>query len=79
MLRMFEKAVLIMAVLRLFSGSVEIMAAGLMLWANDIEKALVINGSLALIGPIILILTTGFGLMGLCSGVILILAGVHSK
>lgn len=61
----FEKAVLGMALLRLLSGSIELIAAILMLKFNSIEKALVVNSSLALIGPIILILTTSIGLLGI--------------
>lgn len=60
-----EKAVLGMALLRLISGSIEISAAILMLKFNTVEKALIVNSSLALIGPIILILTTSIGLFGL--------------
>jgi hypothetical protein len=61
----FEKAVLGMALLRLLSGSIELFAAFLMLKFNSVEKALVVNSSLALIGPIILILTTSIGLLGI--------------
>jgi len=60
-----EKAVLGMAFLRLLSGSIEIFAAILMLRFNSVEKALMINSSLALVGPIILILTTTIGLVGI--------------
>ncbi|MFL6557622.1 MAG: YqhV family protein [Bacillus sp. (in: firmicutes)] len=61
----FEKAVLGMALLRLISGSIEIFAAIVMLKFNTVEKALIVNSSLALIGPLILILTTTIGLMGI--------------
>ncbi|MCM3236691.1 YqhV family protein [Heyndrickxia oleronia] len=61
----FEKAIIGMAFLRIISGSIEILVAFLILKYNDVEKALVINSSLALIGPIILILTTTIGLFGL--------------
>jgi putative exporter of polyketide antibiotics len=61
----FEKAVLGMALLRLISGTIEITAAFLMLKFNSIDKALMVNSSLALIGPLILILTTSIGLMGI--------------
>jgi putative exporter of polyketide antibiotics len=61
----FEKAVLGMALLRLISGSIEIFAAIIMLKFNTVEKALIVNSSLALIGPLILILTTTIGLMGI--------------
>ena len=85
-----EKAVLGMAFLRLLSGSIEIFAAILMLRFNSVEKALMINSSLALVGPIILILTTTIGLVGIVGdisvmkivwvllGVAFILIGVKS-
>ncbi|OLS35580.1 YqhV family protein [Bacillus sp. MRMR6] len=65
MFAIIEKAVLGMVILRLISGCIEISAALLMLKFNSIDKALVINSSLALIGPIILILTTTIGLWGI--------------
>jgi Protein of unknown function (DUF2619) len=64
-----EKAVLGMAFLRLMSGSIEIFAAILMLKFNSVEKALMVNTSLALVGPIILILTTTIGLMGIVGNI----------
>lgn len=85
-----EKAVLGMAFLRLLSGSIEIFAAILMLKFNSVEKALMINSSLALVGPIILILTTTIGLLGIVGdisimkivwiflGITLIFVGVRS-
>jgi hypothetical protein len=63
----FEKLVLGMALLRIFSGSIEISAALLMLKFNNIEKALLVNSSLVLFGPIILILTTSIGLSGIAA------------
>ncbi|CAM3719504.1 YqhV family protein [Mesobacillus zeae] len=69
MFTLIEKAVLGMAVLRLLSGSIEIMAALLMLKLNDIGKAMIINGSLAFVGPVVLILTTTIGLLGLADKV----------
>ena len=54
-----------MIVLRLISGSIEITAAMLMLKYNNLEKAFYINSLLALVGPVILIVTTGIGLTGL--------------
>jgi hypothetical protein len=62
---MLNKIVMTMASLRFFSGSIEICAAILMLRLNQIDKALVVNSSLALVGPIILIATTTIGLVGL--------------
>lgn len=60
-----DKYVSWMATLRLLSGSVEIIAAILMLRLNQVDKALVINSTLALVGPTILILTTAIGLTGM--------------
>ncbi|MEK4029535.1 MULTISPECIES: YqhV family protein [Bacillaceae] len=65
MFTFIEKAVMGMALLRILSGGIEIFAAFLMLRFNDIEKALILNSSLALVGPIILIATTSIGLLGL--------------
>ena len=65
MFQLFEKAILGMAFLRIFSGSIEIIVALMILKHNDIEKALVLNSSLALIGPLILISTTTIGLFGI--------------
>lgn len=62
---MIEKTVLGMAVLRMISGSIEVTAAILMLKLNTVERALLINSSLALVGPLILLSTTAIGLSGL--------------
>ncbi|WP_420800403.1 YqhV family protein [Paenibacillus piscarius] len=60
-----DKYVSWMAVLRFFSGSVEIAAALIMLRLNQVDKALAVNSGLALVGPTILILTTAVGLTGM--------------
>lgn len=65
MFQMFEKAILGMAFLRIFSGFLEILVALIILKLNNVEKALVVNSSLALIGPLILITTTSIGLIGM--------------
>lgn len=62
MFTFLEKAVVGMALLRLLSGVIEIFAAFLMIRFNAVEKAIIINSSLALIGPLILILTTTIGI-----------------
>jgi Protein of unknown function (DUF2619). len=62
---MLDKIVLSMATLRIISGSLELCAALLMLRFNEVNKALLINSSLALVGPLILISTTAIGLVGL--------------
>lgn len=86
-----EKIVVAMAVLRILSGSIEIIAAVLMLKFNNIEKALMVNSSLVLVGPTILIITTAIGLSGIAEnisffkifiiflGIALILYGVNSN
>nr|WP_205762920.1 MULTISPECIES: YqhV family protein [Aneurinibacillus] len=54
-----------MATLRLLSGSLEVLAALMIIKVNEVEKALLINSSLALVGPPVLLLTTMIGLMGM--------------
>ncbi len=88
---MIDKIVLSMALLRLMSGSIEMLAAVLMLRFNQIEKAIMINSGLALVGPCILIATTTIGLVGIADklsagkliwvfcGVAFILIGVLKK
>ncbi|KAB7704389.1 DUF2619 domain-containing protein [Bacillus aerolatus] len=66
---LIEKAVIAVAMLRLLSGSVEIMAAILMLKLNDIEKVMIVNSSLALVGPLIFITTTAIGLWGMAGNI----------
>lgn len=86
-----EKALFFMIALRLISGSIEITAALLMLKFNDLEKAFYINTLLALVGPVVLIVTTGIGISGLTekiplkriillfSGILLIVYSLKSK
>lgn len=62
---MWEKAILGMAVLRMISGSLELLAALLILKVNQVEKALLINSGLAIVGPFVLITTTMIGLLGI--------------
>jgi len=61
---MVSKIVLSMGMLRLLSGSIEILAAILILKAGQIEKALLVNSGLALVGPLILLMTTTIGVAG---------------
>ncbi|WP_156288581.1 YqhV family protein [Oceanobacillus salinisoli] len=65
MFSLIEKAVIAMALLRLLSGSIEIFAAYLMIKLNEVDKALIINSSLAFVGPLILIITTTIGIVGI--------------
>jgi hypothetical protein len=62
---MLNKFVVSMATLRLLSGSLEVIAALLMLRFNQVEKALLINSGLALVGPFVLLATTTIGLLGI--------------
>lgn len=62
---MWEKAIMGMAALRILSGSIEVLAALLILKVNQVEKALLINSGLAIVGPVILITTTAIGLIGI--------------
>lgn len=91
MFNLLEKAVLAMALFRILSGNIEVLAALLMIKFNEVEKALVINSSLSIIGPFILIVTTTIGLVGIADkvsfgkfiwiiiGVLFILYGVKSN
>lgn len=86
-----EKALILIIALRLISGSIEITAATLMFKFNDLEKAFYINTLLALVGPVILIVTTAIALLGLAEkvsmtriiclfgGIFLILYSLNSK
>ncbi|MFS0722768.1 YqhV family protein [Paenibacillus sp. 1P07SE] len=76
-----DRLVVAMAVLRLCSGSIELAAALLMLKFNQVEKALAINASLALVGPLILISSMTIGLVGIsdklsAAKMVWVLAGV---
>ncbi|MDY0408008.1 YqhV family protein [Virgibacillus soli] len=69
MFAILERAIIGMALLRLLSGTIEIFAAYLMIRFNEVEKALIINSSLAIVGPLILIFTTAIGLYGIAGKV----------
>lgn len=69
MITFIERALLFIIMLRLLSGSIEITAAALMFKFNDLEKAFYINTLLALVGPVILIVTTAIALLGLAEKV----------
>ncbi|MZQ84272.1 DUF2619 domain-containing protein [Paenibacillus sp. 5J-6] len=60
-----NKIVLTMASLRMMSGSMEIIAAIVMLRLATVEKALLVNSTLALVGPLVLLATTTIGLVGI--------------
>lgn len=81
MFTVLEKAIIGMALIRILSGGMEIFAAYLMIRFNEIDKALVINSSIALIDPFILILTTAIGVAAIAdnisvSKIIFIIIGV---
>ncbi|WP_038089551.1 YqhV family protein [Tumebacillus flagellatus] len=54
-----------MAGLRFVSGLIEVSAALLMLYFGTVQKAVMINAGLALVGPTVLILVTTLGLIGM--------------
>ena len=60
-----DKALIMIIALRIMSGSIELTAAALMFKFNDLEKAFYINTLLALVGPVVLIVTTALALLGL--------------
>jgi putative exporter of polyketide antibiotics len=62
---MLNKFVVSMATIRILSGSLEVIAALLMIRFNQVEKALLINSGLAVLGPFILLATTTIGLLGM--------------
>nr|WP_251637294.1 YqhV family protein [Sporosarcina sp. NCCP-2716] len=91
MVIVIERALLLIIMLRVLSGSIEISAAALMYKFNDLEKAFYINSMLALVGPVILVVTTGLALSGLTekisltriiclfAGIVLIIFSLKSK
>ncbi|MDN5326331.1 MAG: hypothetical protein PWP41_1027 [Moorella sp. (in: firmicutes)] len=60
-----DKHVLAMAAMRVLSSLIELTAAMLMLKLNQVEAALKINATLALVGPAIMMLVMALGLWGL--------------
>ncbi|MBF0709222.1 DUF2619 domain-containing protein [Guptibacillus hwajinpoensis] len=58
-------SVLVMGVLRILSGVIELTAAILILFIQDLRTAMMINAILAIVGPIILVVTMSVGLIGL--------------
>ncbi|MCR9038811.1 YqhV family protein [Bacillus sp. L381] len=84
-----NSTVLTMAGLRVLSSLIELSAAIIMIITNDIRKAVVVNSILAVVGPMIFIITMTIGIYQIAgqlsyaklilifAGVVLILAGVH--
>lgn len=65
MFQMDDRVVSIMALLRFFSGSLELTGGLLMLYFGTVPRALQVNGALALVGPFVLVAVTAVGLAGL--------------
>ena len=64
-----NKVVMSMAFLRIFSGSIELLAAMLILRFNQVERALLINSGLALVGPLVFMAATTIGLVSIADKV----------
>lgn len=60
-----------MGFLRLLSGCIELFAGYLIIYFNQVETALKINSVLAIIGPVIMIIVTSLGLMGIANQITL--------
>ena len=60
-----DKLVIVMALTRLLAGSFELTGAFLMLAFKRVETAFRINALLGLLGPLIFLLVSGLGLVGL--------------
>jgi len=78
---LFDRFVFSMASLRILSAVIEFSAALLMLYFNRVESAFKINCTLAMVGPAVLLTTTGLGLAGLAgkvpfSTMVIILLGI---
>jgi Protein of unknown function (DUF2619) len=58
-------SVLVMGLLRILSGVIELIAAVLILVIHDLKTAMLINAFLAIVGPVILVVTMTAGLIGL--------------
>ena len=60
-----DKYVLSMSIIRFISGSLEIIAGLIMMRLNQVDRALIINTGLAFVGPLIFIITSAIGLLGI--------------
>ncbi|ANB57512.1 hypothetical protein GFC29_1668 [Anoxybacillus sp. B7M1] len=88
-LSMIDSTVLSMAGMRFLSATIELTAAIIMLCLNDVKKAVAVNAMLAIVGPIIFIVTMTIGLLSVADelsfsklfwialGVGLILVGIY--
>lgn len=64
-----DKIILAMAGLRLFSGLLEMSVGFLILKMNSVEKAMMLNAMLAIVGPIIFITSMALGIIHLADKV----------
>ena len=64
-LHYIDSTVLTMAILRFVSSFIELTAAILILVNNDVKKALLINGALAVIGPLVMMASFSIGLVSI--------------
>ncbi|MFZ5436778.1 MAG: DUF2619 domain-containing protein [Bacillota bacterium] len=76
-----ETALLAMVLMRMLSGTLEMLAAGVMYRLGDLRNAMALNALLGLVGPAVLFLTTIAGVTGLAQDIrpgrlILVIAGV---
>ena len=76
-----ENILTAMISIRLMSSFIELTAAYLMYHFNNIETAIRINALLGLVGPVVLVLVTFLGLVGISNqvnirNIVLISAGV---
>ncbi len=81
--------VLSMAALRVVSSLIELTAAVVMLLTNDVRKAVAVNSVLAMVGPLIFIITMTIGIYQIAGqlsyaklilifmGVVFIIAGIY--
>lgn len=63
MFAVVEKVILAMAGLRIFSGLIELTAGLLIFKLNSVEKAVMVNAFLAIIGPVIFITSMTLGII----------------
>ncbi|AGB41452.1 Protein of unknown function (DUF2619) [Halobacteroides halobius DSM 5150] len=71
-----DKIVLSMSAIRLISGMIELLAACLIFKFNSRIVAFEINSFLALVGPLVMVLATSVGLIGLADELSLLQMGV---
>lgn len=65
MFQVEDKIVYGMASVRFISSCIEFVGACLMIYFGTAEKALQVNGALALVGPLVLVTVTFLGIAGM--------------